>query len=488
MALRTLILDHCHESLLVEHKEVDNHELCKLTSTLESRGDTSKLDHQIKSEVIVAIESMLCRDATRARIDENSLKYLRRTLETQSFSRLPRVRTIAKELLHKLKHPEMLAPKYATDFPLENQGMVYSQSAPLFPSIAAQRIEKKDRIYIGPPRQSDQAPPLTNPYSLANSNELPKLESSEVGVNDSMGKIFNFDKVPQGTENAPVLSSLQMPAFVPPADKDPQIPALPLVLSLPQDHASLQEPQPLQHSNLSFAGQQQPVTTDLRVSDSQANSVASNGGLIVEDYPRQSSPQLRLKRDAMKLLKLPQEESRMRRPSPEQEHGEIPELKRGMFVIEDPLLRMTQGKGWGPNVRAKNFLKKHSGKNLYEMGEDNGTSDKLLERREKRSKQRHELNYLIGKSKNDSKSRSPAKFSLLDEAGEKRRKHRLLLISKGLDPDDPQADEKLRAILEKVEEEERNPIIKRRPSGDRSQKETEGQCCPRERALRGRVV
>ena len=471
MALRTLILENCHESLLARHAQLDSHELCSLTTTLETRGDSSKLDNQIKSEIMITIEAFLCRPTTRTRVDEDSLKYLKKTLEGQSFSRLPRVRSIAKDLMHKLKNPETLAPKKDTNFPIENLGLAYSQSSPQFQSNSlAPKVDKKDRIYISPRHQNEL--PAINPYQLSNSNEFPKQKPVNNFQNsESLGKVFNFDRPPQGTEQLPGQNSLLLPVFASSADKDPFIPPLPLLVSVPMDEMPL--PPITNQSALSFAGQ----PNNLEIKPNAGSQVISNSSqpfdLNVdpssqhEDLQLQSSPQLRQKRDELKLKKLPQSSANKHLGSQiEHEHGELPDLKRGLFLIEDPLLRMTRGKGWGPNIRAKNYLKKHSGMNQYDTLEDASHSERLQARREQRSKQRSEFQYLIGKNKNDSKSisRSVGKFNVLDELGEKKRKRRLLLISKGLDPDDPNAEEKLKEILVREEEEANNVFLKSRLS------------------------
>lgn len=395
---------------------------------------------------MIAIEAMLCRITTRSRCDEDSLKYLKRTLETQSYSRLPKVRSIAKDLLHKMKNPELLQLKNASDLPLDNVGVGYSNSTPNLHTKLSPKVDKKDRIYISPPQQPTSQ---GNPYQLGSSFEGVKQSVASLQVSDSQGKAFEFASSQIGEKSSPQ-ESQGLPVFAKP-DPDPRIPPMPLLVSLPPDDQPAQVQ--VGFSAVSFAGQNDTKTATINKPVNEEEK---------QDVGLQSSPQLRLKRDEMKLKKMPLSSQKHGASVLEQEHGEIQDLKRGIYLIEDPLLKMTKGKGWGPNIRAKNYLKKYSGSLQYEHSEDQTQSDRLQERREQRSKHRNELNYLIGKNKQDSKSnsRSPAKFNLLDETGEKKRKRRLLLISKGLDPDDPLAEDKLKAILAKEEEEANNVFLK----------------------------
>ena len=75
----------------------------------------------------------------------------------------------------------------------------------------------------------------------------------------------------------------------------------------------------------------------------------------------------------------------------------------------------------------------------------------------------------------------------MDETGEKRRKRRLLLISKGLDPDDLEADSKLKMITERENEEASNVYLKRIVIIIRRQKETQREFNCRERTFRGKI-
>lgn len=65
-----------------------------------------------------------------------------------------------------------------------------------------------------------------------------------------------------------------------------------------------------------------------------------------------SSRSLKLKeqRDTVKRIKIINDD-----------YSESPDHKRGQFLIESSLNDMTKGKGWGCNVRGKNYQKGHSG-------------------------------------------------------------------------------------------------------------------------------
>jgi len=77
--------------------------------------------------------------------------------------------------------------------------------------------------------------------------------------------------------------------------------------------------------------------------------------------PSSPSSKLRFKRNLHKKLSQPQISL--------EPHSKSPDSKRGLFIIQDPLLEMTSGKGWGANVRGKGFLRRgtNNDKNAFEM-------------------------------------------------------------------------------------------------------------------------
>lgn len=179
-----------------------------------------------------------------------------------------------------------------------------------------------------------------------------------------------------------------------------------------------------------------------------------------DTFPVQaSSPSpLQKKRDEYKIMK----------QKDEVRESNDHELTRGIHIIDEPLSMMTKGKGWAPNVRARNYLKAHSG-GLAGGGGEGGemfeVSERIRERRENRSKGRAELQGMltVNKSRGRSEKGRP-KYGMLDEEGEKKRKRRLVYISKGIDPEDPHAEEKLKEVLKREEYEENNVFEKRRRS------------------------
>lgn len=134
------------------------------------------------------------------------------------------------------------------------------------------------------------------------------------------------------------------------------------------------------------------------------------------------------KRDQVKMNKL------------KEDHSDSPELKRGLFVIEDSLLEMTKGKGWGPNIRAKNYLKRH----LINASTENLSIEqqRVAKMKENMEKQRTELRYKVGKSKSQ-KRLGFERFSGINEDAERKRLKRLEMIKKGLNPDTGMKDEQM---------------------------------------------
>lgn len=460
-----------------------------MTSALESRGDSSKLDNQIKSEIMVVIETYLSRPAIRNRLDEDSMKYMKKAVESQSYSRLPRVRSVAKDLLHKLKNPQLLPFKQVNAFEAVNR-----------PSRPA--TDRKDRVYVSP-RGMDGDVGTQNPYhmgqSVADSNGCSLVQNSSAGQN--LG--FSFHQAGEGQnallvdrqkshvgENLVESKQMDIPQTVSEDVKRIKLSVEKELASNDQEIAkSADFPKQISHPTQTQPDpSQKPIAQNHQILASQLQNVSAASFAfqslqsgqtepqVTEEYHLGASPQLRQKRDELKMKKQPNSTANLRANSPpDRELNETSDLKRGMFLIEDPLLRMTRGKGWGPNIRAKNYLKKFTGLGQFaggggqggsEMHEDSMRSERLQARRETRSKQRNELQYMIGKNKNESRSnsRSVSKFGLVDETEEKKRKRRLLYISKGIDPEDVDAEGKLRTILEKVaieEEDNKNPYIKR---------------------------
>lgn len=134
------------------------------------------------------------------------------------------------------------------------------------------------------------------------------------------------------------------------------------------------------------------------------------------------------KRDQLKMNKL------------KEDHSDSPELKRGLFVIEDSLLEMTKGKGWGPNIRAKNYLKRHL--TNASTGNLSIEQQRVAKMKENMEKQRTELRYKVGKSKSQ-KRLGFERFSGINEEAERKRLRRLEMIKKGLNPDTGRKDDQM---------------------------------------------
>lgn len=484
--MRQLILENCHESLIEKHSHLDSHELCSLTNVLDNRGDSTKLDNQIKSEIMIVIETYLSRPTIRKRLDEDTLKYIQKTVESQSYSRLPRVRSVARDLLSKLKHPETISVKRLI-IDQGNDEYVYQTGN----KLTRNETDRKERVYVSP-----------RGLISGNGGQPPESKLMEAGESGGEGQRvgFNFQEpeeaqkaLPKGVENKGGVvvdegtnegpagvnriiepKKLEISLAESKTGKDQELKKsaeFPIQESvdIPKKH----DPLPSSQQNQLIASQIQNVSAASFAFQSLQSGQSVQQG--VDDLQFGASPQLRMKRDELKMKKQPHASvSNLRGNSPQdRELTETSALKRGLFLIEDPLLRMTRGKGWGPNIRAKNFLRKFSGLGPFyggqggtEVVEDSMQNEKLQERRETRSKQRNELQCMIGKNKHErSNSRSVGKFGLVDETEEKKRKKRLLYISKGIDPEDVNAEGKLKVVLEKeaIEEEEKsNPFLKRR--------------------------
>lgn len=568
-ALRTLIIENCHEDLLANHKHLDRHEFCTLVTTLESYSDNTKLESQIKSELIISLDAFLSRPMLRQRIDESSLAYLKKVVEKNSFSKLPRVRTAARTLHNKLKHPDLFDQREKR--PSFWDGPSDKAESKILPRVVSagnprDLVPRNERVYINPSSKHEgmQSAPVFKDYA--------SRPISAIGHNDQMSVGFTVDNqlnptmaVPAQRQNAlpPIPASLAaqvavgvqnqpmanqgypswmnpLPAVVPISQQiDPikQMPdhvpnqgiAQPAEQQLPLSLSSSvfqQIPQvpvgegsqavsdnlmknPLQMPSIPIVVTVQPYPTPSQETSpvneqvgsqvaqpplQNSSSVASQGRpplpLLSVQQPQDqlepvvpliSSPQLQQKRDAMKMLKtqeshqpeLNQYHTTYHGYKPEpgyvhhtmsQSHSESPDqLKRGLYLIEPPLLSMTKGKGWGSNVRAKNYLKKHT---HFTPGGGMGDGDRVREMREARNKHRSEMKVLLDKSRD--KKPSTNKFKGIDESAEKSRKRRLLMIKHGINPDDPDAEEKLKEKLARKNElfQDDNPFAKRSPENN----------------------
>lgn len=475
-----MIVGNCHETFLIQENKLDNHEIVKLASVLEKKGDNGKLDSQIKAEIIVALDTYLGRQILRERLDPDSMKYLKTCIESQSYSRLPKVRSLARELWHKLKNAALLDVNRPAEMQLNNAG----ENLPRIYS------ERNERVYIKPQptilqSSESEAKKLVDNHEAKNQmlqkpSENPQITSPKDPQPSDIGKTS------KGVENEEVKEKDQVDGQkagqVNKSGEDK--------IEENKQQLSNNEGQTKQSEGLNAVNEDKKQDDSLGLKDmiGMAHNISATSfalqtqqlgasGESADHYNLGASPQLRQKRDEMKMKKQPAHTSTLM----DREQSDISDLKRGMFLIEDPLLRMTRGKGWGPNIRAKNYLKKFSGLGPFGggggEGEDSFQSEKLVARKEMRQKQRSELHCMFDKDKKEerSKSKSVPKFGLLDEGEEKKRKRRLLLISKGLDPDDVGAEEKLKQIIEKEnleEQEKSNPFIKSNLNSSRSQKET----------------
>lgn len=399
VALRTLIIRNCHDSLLNEHPKLDSHEFYNLLTVLEDKNRLpQKLESQVKSEVLLALETFLSRKLLRSRIDEEVMGQFKKALAAASYSRLPRVRSTAKPLLLKLNSNTL------------------EEISPHFRDGRMAEPPRREKIYIGKPE------------------DLPQDDPSEE---------------PEGPN-------------LPPAATEKLQPASFAVLI----HSD--EPQDLHPTD--FGGEQlQSAPAQFRQIDSNPNSHHSKHPESSEsskNAPLQKSAvipapaaqlpsnnlNLQFKRDQLKRLKQREEERTSN------------ENLRGLYLIDEDLKTLTKGKGWAPNIRARNYLRAHTGGltggGLAEAQPREQVSADLLQRRANRSRGRAELHHLLTQSKSKERLKDPKRFATIDEDGEKRRKRRLLFISKGINPEDPQAEEKLRALLEREEYEENNVFEK----------------------------
>lgn len=453
-ALRTLIFENCEDELLRQHPRIDSHEFMTLVSFLERYKSSSnaKLETQVKSEVLIAIEAFLSRGILRERLSPECMNHLETVVKEQSFSKLPRVRSIAKTLSTKLKSVDSWSS-------LENniQGGFSKEGREGGSKIelllqecdsrtSAQDKDKKPKIYLNPESQTiHEENPIENPEakSIEFKESQPIGDQAavvETNPNESIGNVVeskatldNNSKEFQEIQKSVAQSSgAVIPQESPDESKEPQ--------NRLEAESEADSRAPVKRAPLHISQE-----TNFKPGDTLAGS-----------------PSLKQKRDFQKQLKQHSWRNPGRKsisPGAENRLDESTstELKRGLFLLEDPLLSMTKGKGWGPNIRAKNYLKKYSRVMGAGMGADTdladtlqqtGPSQRVRERRESRNRSRQELREQV--YKNRASSKSAKKFHpLYDEDAEKERKRRLLMIAKGINPDDPNAEELLKELLEK---------------------------------------
>ena len=371
VAIRRIIIENAHDGLLAKHTHLDKSEFLGILGNLASKSDNTKLDMQIKSELIALIEAWLSRPVLKNRLDLDTISQVKKLIESSSFSRLPRVRSAAKILRTKLNQPEGIersgsVPKFAK--PLQDSILTeQSQSQVLRPSGVAMgssvNQEQKESI-VSQAEVVDQ-------IKANESSQFPKFTLSEA----------------KGDQSAPPVGSPK--SIVHPSVPNTKYPA--------------------------------------------ADSVSA---------PSQPSALLQARRDQLKQEKR-QEIVSTSPPSAVQNHSD---LKRGLYLVDGPLLPMTQGKGWAPNVRAKNFLRR--GNRPGDSTNDLELGDRLKSLRETRNKQRMEYRGQIGRDRS-SGSRGKNKFGGIDEEAERKRKRRLYLISKGLNPDDDDVEDQLKNLSDR---------------------------------------
>jgi hypothetical protein len=331
----------------------------------------------------------------------------KKALSAASYARLPKVRSTAKPLLHKVSNN------------------IVEDVEPHFKDGRMLEPRRKDKIYMPRPEERPQTP------DASDDSQLPKLIA-----------------VSQPDQSAP--------------------PAAPNLPSQPVNPATglggLQADSP-QRQPLRQPAPEPPLAEEKTdVIRSSVKFRRTEGSSPVLPQLTASNLNLQYKRDELKRLKQREEERASN------------DNLRGMYLIDEDLKTLTKGKGWAPNIRARNYLKAHTGglagggQSEAQAGEQ--VSAHLQQRRENRSKGRAELHHWLTQSRSrgrqeDKKSR----FGTIDEEGEKRRKRRLLLISKGINPDDPQAEEKLRAVLEREEYEDNNVFEKCTPRSPRQEEE-----------------
>ncbi len=393
----------------MQHPKLDSHEFYNLLTILEDKNKLpQKLESQIKSEVLLALDAMLSRGVVRSRIDDEVMGQYKKALNAASYARLPRVRSTAKPLLQKVNNNliEDIDPHFKDGRMIE----------PL----------RRDKINMSRPEDKPQPPEPSEDSPPPTAAVVPRIEQSTLPPAPGLSPHTDLSPADLGSPplDAPP-SHPQQPPLAAAATTDPKTEATRTTIKIRRPEASTAAPPQLANSNLN----------------------------------------LQLKRDQLKRMKQREEERTSN------------DNLRGMYLIDEDLRTLTKGKGWAPNIRARNYLKAHTG-GLAGGGHSEPplseqVSATLLQRRENRSKGRAELHHWLTQSKSrgrleDKKSR----FGTIDEEGEKRRKRRLLFISKGINPDDPLAEEKLQSILEREEYEENNVFEKCTLSSPRQEEES----------------
>lgn len=156
-----------------------------------------------------------------------------------------------------------------------------------------------------------------------------------------------------------------------------------------------------------------------------ADEISVRSGLSLKSAKSSKSSKLQEQRDNLKSSKL---KIKLEKLSPS------PDNTRGAFIFDKPLNEMTKGKGWGPNVRGKNFLQSNTGysggfggENI-ELGYKNREKKKLVkQKRLTRRLMQEEDKKNLRKSTNFKDS----KFQLLDLKKEEERIKRQKRIKEG---------------------------------------------------------